>query len=67
MQFMSNSLCRYSGGKSKIARVIAERITQDCVEAYREPFVGAGSVSVHLMTANAISTAWLNDIDPGIY
>jgi DNA adenine methylase len=64
---MSKSLCCYSGGKSRIAPVIVERITQYCTDAYREPFLGAGSVGIHLMTTTAISKAWLNDIDPGIY
>jgi site-specific DNA-adenine methylase len=64
---MSISLCRYSGGKSKLARSIIERITRSRVDAYREPFFGAGSIGLNLMTTNITSSTWINDRDPSVF
>jgi DNA adenine methylase len=64
---MFPSLCRYVGGKAKLAPRIAERITQNQIGEYREPFAGAASVGLNLLVNNAIPSAWLNDCDPGIF
>jgi DNA adenine methylase len=64
---MNLSLCRYVGGKTKLARPIINRITESTIETYREPFVGGGSVGLNLLVDAAISNAWINDLDVGVY
>jgi DNA adenine methylase len=64
---MSIALCRYIGGKSKLARLICERLTEAPIHGYREPFIGAGSVGLNLIMQNTAFDTWINDYDPGIY
>jgi DNA adenine methylase len=61
------SLCRYSGGKAKLAPLIADQVTQREIDSYREPFFGGGSVGLNLMTRDAVASAWINDCDPAVY
>jgi site-specific DNA-adenine methylase len=63
---MTLTLCRYPGGKTKLARPILERLNANHVVDYREPFVGGGSIGLRMLaTSNA--NCWLNDLDPTIY
>ena len=55
-------LCRYPGGKAKLARPIMERLNECNVNDYREPFVGGGAIALRMMTSSSAS-CWINDID----
>jgi len=64
---MARVLCRYPGGKSKLARPILERLnTNHVIDEYREPFFGGGAIGLRVMaTSNA--NCWFNDLDPTVY
>lgn len=62
---MIKSPLRYPGGKSRAAARIAA-LAPD-FEAYREPFVGGGSVFVHLKQLFPDKTYWINDIYTELY
>jgi site-specific DNA-adenine methylase len=64
---MYPALCRYGFGKSKLAPRIIERMIRNQIDDYREPFAGAASVGLHLLLNDAISNAWFNDCDPGVF
>lgn len=53
---------RYPGSKSKHTAKILRHFSPD-EKDYREPFVGGGSVFL----ASRFNSAWINDLDPGIY
>lgn len=56
------SFVRYPGGKSKnVAKIL--RYFRDEETDFREPFVGGGSVFL----AAEFESAWINDINPGVY
>ena len=51
---------RYPGGKSRLARRIANSLPQ--FEEFREPFVGGGSVFLAAMARNPDAKFWINDL-----
>lgn len=55
---------RYPGGKSRVARRIAELIPD--FEEYREPFLGGGSVFLALAAARPSAKYRLNDLYPEV-
>lgn len=61
---------RYPGGKGKLLNEIGGfiaayyRLNGD--SPYREPFFGSGVVGLHIMAFRHLSSAWINDADPGI-
>lgn len=62
---MIKSPLRYPGGKSRAVKTIVP-----CVPAYREyrePFLGGGSVFVHLLQQAPQQRYWINDIYPNLY
>ncbi len=59
-------LCRYPGGKAKLARPIMERLNECNVNDYREPFVGGGAIALRMMTSSSAS-CWINDIDHTVH
>ena len=63
---MTLTLCRYPGGKTKLARPILARLNPDRVVDYREPFVGGGAVGLRMMTTSN-ANCWFNDLDPTVY
>jgi DNA adenine methylase len=59
------TLCRYPGGKTKLARPILERLHENPNNDYREPFFGGGAIGIRMMmTSN--SNCWFNDLDPTV-
>ena len=63
------SFFRYPGGKSKLKKVILEKIESLVVapnSQYREPFFGGGSIGLELLTNKKISQFWINDKDFGL-
>jgi DNA adenine methylase len=58
---------RYPGGKSKLSKIILDRLVSKNSKIYVEPFFGGGSVGLslmpHLPEGHGI---WINDRDPGI-
>jgi site-specific DNA-adenine methylase len=67
-----SGLIRYPGGKSKLRRVINERLQGMLGDIgpdaeYREPFLGGGAVGLSLLAENpGIQRASLNDRDPAM-
>jgi DNA adenine methylase len=57
---MIKSPLRYPGGKSRAAELIASLIPS--FEEFREPFVGGGSVFVHLKQKFPNRKFWINDL-----
>ncbi|MDX1941212.1 MAG: DNA adenine methylase [Saprospiraceae bacterium] len=62
---MIKSPLRYPGGKSRAAARIAALAPP--FEEYREPFLGGGSVFVHLKQLFPNKKYWLNDLYPELY
>jgi DNA adenine methylase len=62
---MIKSPLRYPGGKSRAAELIASLIPP--FEEYREPFLGGGSVFVHLRQKYPNKQYWVNDIYTELY
>ena len=65
---------RYPGGKNKLKKIIIEDIlfyySEKCYNSspiYIEPFLGAGSIGIELLSKNKINTVCFNDYDIGIY
>jgi len=63
---------RYPGGKSKVVRVLMERIGRLHADglngdhALREPFVGGGSVALNMLSTGLARKVWINDVDPAV-
>ena len=61
---------RYPGGKGKLLHEIGGFIAAYYLLngdiPYREPCFGSGVVGLHVMSFRRLSSAWLNDADPGI-
>jgi DNA adenine methylase len=57
---------RYPGGKSKALRQIFAQFPAS-FQAYREPFVGGGSVFIELKKLNPNLPIWINDLNPDVY
>lgn len=60
---------RYPGGKRKLSDFFVHFIHSNKIEngVYVEPYVGGGSVALHLLFNNIISRAVINDKDRSIY
>jgi DNA adenine methylase len=63
-------LFRYPGGKTKISKIICDRINAEyqlynCT-SYVEPFFGSGAIGFRLLDNNLINNIWINDLDNGI-
>lgn len=59
-QLKIKSPLRYPGGKSRAAQRIAARVP--FFEEYREPFLGGGSIFVHLKQLYPNKKFWVNDL-----
>lgn len=63
---MPKSPLRYPGGKQKaiarIARYLPERVRE-----FREPFVGGGSIFLHLLSDRPKLPCWINDLNSELY
>ena len=57
---------RYPGGKTKALRQIAPFLPAS-FQSYREPFVGGGSLFVHLRQRHPQLPAWINDLNYDLY
>ena len=57
---------RYPGGKSKALRQIFAKFPPG-FDAYREPFVGGGSVFIKLKKRQPDLPIWINDLNPDVY
>jgi DNA adenine methylase len=62
---MIKSPLRYPGGKSKAIKFIAPLIPN--FQEYREPFVGGGSVFIHLKQLYPKCHFWINDIYENLF
>jgi DNA adenine methylase len=62
---MIKSPLRYPGGKSRAVELIASIIPS--FEEFREPFVGGGSVFIHLKQQYPNKQFWINDLYPELY
>ena len=62
---MIKSPLRYPGGKSRSVERIASIIPQ--FDEFREPFVGGGSVFIHLKQKFPNKKYWINDIYPALF
>jgi DNA adenine methylase len=63
---MIRSPLRYPGGKSRAIANILEHIPQQFTEL-REPFVGGGSVFLHLQQLKPELKTWINDLNYDLY
>jgi DNA adenine methylase len=63
---MIKSPLRYPGGKSKAIAQISQYIPSSFQE-YREPFVGGGSIFIHLQQIQPHLRYWINDLNPELY
>src|SRR5205085_4088150 len=61
-----NSPLRYPGGKTKALRQIIPYLPARFA-SYREPFVGGGSLFVHLRQQHAQLPIWINDLNYDLY
>lgn len=67
-------LFRYPGGKTKVAKIICDKIKEMYIanncEEFVEPFFGSGAITFQLAKDGFFtpdrSNVWLNDIDAGI-
>jgi DNA adenine methylase len=57
------TLFRYPGGKSKLVKKFDEHIPHD-IATYYEPFMGGGSVALHVLKHDYAQRLVVNDIDP---
>jgi DNA adenine methylase len=61
---------RYPGAKGKLIHEIGGFIFAyyrlNAEIPYREPFFGSGALGLHIMKWRVLSSAWVNDADPGI-
>jgi len=57
---------RYPGGKAKALRKIFEKVPIG-IEAYREPFIGGGSVFIEFRQLHPKVPCWINDLNPEVY
>lgn len=61
---------RYPGGKSKLARFLAEEIKYQAGDRkiiYVEPFAGGAGAALTLLMTSKVDRIWINDLDPAIY
>jgi len=57
---------RYPGGKSRAISQILKHLPMNFSE-YREPFVGGGSLFIHLKQKRPDLKIWINDLNPELY
>jgi DNA adenine methylase len=62
---MIKSPLRYPGGKSRVAKAIADLVLP--FDEYREPFLGGGSVFVRLKQIYPNKRYWINDLYDDLY
>jgi DNA adenine methylase len=62
---MIKSPLRYPGGKSRAVELIASLVPS--FDEFREPFVGGGSVFIHLKQQYPNKQFWINDLYPELY
>ena len=58
---------RYPGGKSKAVEQIAARLPAEGFADFREPFVGGGSVFLHVRRQFPEASVWINDLNHDLY
>ena len=60
---------RYPGGKASFADFLSRTLRENDLHGcdYLEPFAGGGGAALRLLYEDAISTLYLNDLDPSIY
>lgn len=58
---------RYPGGKSKVISTIEQYFPKENIEEFREPFVGGGSISLHICKKYPDCRIWINDIYFNLY
>ena len=63
---MIKSPLRYPGGKSRAIGQIGKYLPNNFSE-YREPFVGGGSLFIHLKQKYPYLKIWINDLNPELY
>jgi DNA adenine methylase len=63
---MLKSPLRYPGGKQKAIAQIARYLPPQFRE-FREPFVGGGSVFLHVHQRHPEVSCWINDLNPELY
>src|SRR5688572_18250028 len=65
---MTHPLFYIMGSKSRLWRDLLPMMLplMHDVQEYREPFVGAGSIALSIMSRHPLRPAWLNDLDPAI-
>src|SRR2546423_8614343 len=61
-----NSPLRYPGGKTKALRQIIPYLPARFA-SYREPFVGGGSLFIHLKQQRPHLPVWINDLNYDLY
>ena len=52
---------RYPGGKSRVAKMLVDQMPDSFTE-YREPFLGGGSVAIHITKKYPDLKIWVNDL-----
>ena len=57
---------RYPGGKSKALSQIIRHLPAHFT-SYREPFVGGGSLFIHLKQQRPALDVWINDLNHDLY
>ena len=62
---MIKSPLRYPGGKSRAVALISSLIPE--FKEYREPFIGGGSVFIHLKQKFPLRNYWVNDVYYELY
>jgi DNA adenine methylase len=61
-----NSPLRYPGGKTKALRQIVAFLPAQFA-SYRKPFVGGGSLFIHLKQQRPQLPVWINDLNYDLY
>ena len=62
---MIKSPLRYPGGKSRAIKIISPIVPE--FDEFREPFVGGGSVFIHLKQKYPNKKFWINDLYPNLF
>ena len=59
---------RYPGGKSKALAKLCEQLPDlNAYEEFREPFLGGGSVAIHISRIYPHLDIWVNDLYEPLY
>ena len=62
---MIKSPLRYPGGKSRAVKIIAPLLPD--FEEFREPFLGDGSIFLHVKQNHLSNKFWINDLYPELF